>query len=123
MGKKDSAQLVVQTHPVSTDTRHGARTMLSPVYLALTTVIFYQHILNTDAASGSLVDIHELVNLKVLNVFEESSAQKEDISMDAALIIFKESVSPRGWGEWEPWTYCDGDFCGHGKRSRLRRLL
>ena len=33
------------------------------------------------------------------------------------------SSYPRVWGEWGPWQVCSGDYCGLGKRSRIRKQI
>merc|ERR1711936_832692 len=32
-------------------------------------------------------------------------------------------VSSQTWGYWGTWTYCTGDLCGVGKRTRTRGPL
>ena len=39
-------------------------------------------------------------------------------------LIFPVSVSyTKEWGEWQPWVICTGEYCGLGKRSRIRKEL
>eukprot|EP00091_Calanus_sinicus_P000882 TRINITY_DN10837_c0_g1_i1.p1 TRINITY_DN10837_c0_g1~~TRINITY_DN10837_c0_g1_i1.p1 ORF type:complete len:172 (-),score=28.75 TRINITY_DN10837_c0_g1_i1:175-690(-) len=32
-------------------------------------------------------------------------------------------IYTKQWGEWEPWVICSGEYCGLGKRSRIRKEL